>query len=197
MYPLFESIRVEEGQAHLLHYHQARIERSYRQLFQKKCSWKLESLLLDLPITGLHKLRFLYNDRAFAFELVPYNLRKIETLKCVEINTYNYDLKLTDRSGIDQAFALREDCDDVLMTKNGLLTDTSYCNILLFDGTDWITPAEPLFKGVQREYLLDKKVIKVGKIHEKDLDNYESFMLVNAMLVFNYIKLKTVKQIKS
>jgi len=197
MYPLFESIRVEGGQTHLLHYHQARIERSYRQLFQKECSWKLESLLPDLPITGLHKLRFLYNDRTFTFELVPYNARKIETLKCVEINTYNYDLKFTDRSGIDQAFALRGDCDDVLMTKNGFLTDTSYCNILLFDGTDWVTPEKPLFEGVQREYLLDEKIIKVGEIHEKDLDNYESFMLVNAMLVFNYIKLKTVKLIKS
>jgi len=197
MYPLFESIRVEGGQTHLLHYHQARIERSYLQLFQKKCSWRLESILPELPITGLHKLRFLYNDHAFTFELVPYKVRKIETLKCVEINTYNYDLKLTDRSGIDQAFALRGDCDDVLMTKNGLLTDTSYCNILLFDGTDWVTPVEPLFAGVQREYLLDEKIIKVGEIPEKDLDNYESFMLVNAMLVFNYIKLKTVKIIKS
>lgn len=184
MYPLFESIRVDGGQTHLLHYHQARIERSYRQLFQKKCSWKLESMLPDLPITGLHKLRFLYNDRAFTFELVPYNARKIETLKCVEINTYNYDLKLTDRSGIDQAFALRGDCDDVLMTKNGLLTDTSYCNILLFDGTDWITPEKPLFKGVQREYLLDQKMVRVDSIHKRDLHLYIRFQLINALNPF-------------
>lgn len=184
MYPLFESIRVEGGQAYLLHYHQARIERSYRQLFQKKCPWKLTTILPELPTTGLHKLRFLYNKRAFSFEIAPYEARKIKSLKCVEINTYNYDLKFTDRSGIDQAFALRGDCDDVLMTKNGFLTDTSYCNILLFDGTNLITPEKPLFKGVQREYLLDEKIIKVGEIHERDLNNYESFMLVNAMLVF-------------
>ena len=197
MYPLFESIRVEGGQAHLLHYHQARIERSYRQLFQKKCPWKLITMLPELPTTGLHKLRFLYNDHDFSFEIASYEARNIESLKCVEINTYNYDLKFTDRSGIDQSFALRGDCDDVLMIKNGFLTDTSYCNILLFDGTDWITPEKPLFKGVQREYLLDEKIIKVGEIHERDLNNYESFMLVNAMLVFNYIKLKTIKVIKS
>ena len=197
MYPLFESIRVEGGQAHLLHYHQARIERSYRQLFQKKCPWKLITMLPELPTTGLHKLRFLYNDHDFSFEIASYEARNIESLKCVEINTYNYDLKFTDRSGIDQAFALRGDCEDVLMTKNGFSTDTSYCNILLFDGTNWVTPEKPLFKGVQREYLLDEKIIKVGEIHERDLNNYESFMLVNAMLVFNYIKLKTIKVIKS
>ena len=175
---------MEGGQAYLLHYHQARIEHSYRQLFQKECPWKLISLLPELPTIGLHKLRFLYNKRTFSFEIVPYEARKIQSLKCVEINTYNYDLKFTDRSGIDQAFALREDCYDVLMTTNGFLTDTSYCNILLFDGTDWITPENPLFKGVQRECLLDEKIIKVGEIHERDLNNYEFFMLVNAMLVF-------------
>ena len=70
------------------------------------------------------------------------------------------------------------------MTTNGFLTDTSYCNILLFDGTDWITPENPLYKGVQRECLLDEKIIKVGEIHERDLNNYEFFMLVNAMFVF-------------
>ena len=181
MYPLFESIRVEGGQTHLLQYHQARIERSYPQLFQKKCSWKLESMLPDLPMTGLHKLRFLYNDRAFTFELAPYNARKIETLKCVEINTYNYDLKLTDRSGIDQAFALRGDCDDVLMTKNGLITDVSYANIVLFDGTDWVTPAVPLFEGVQRSYLLDNKKIQPAIIRLADLTRYKGFQLINAM----------------
>ena len=197
MYPLFESIRVEGGQAYLLQFHQARIELSYMQLFQKECPWKLILILPELPTNGLHKLRFLYNKRAFSFEIAPYEARKIKSLKCVEINTYNYDLKFTDRSGIDQAFALRGDCEDVLMTKNGFLTDTSYCNILLFDGTNWVTPEKPLFKGVQREYLLNEKIIKVGEIRKRDLNNYESFMLVNAMLVFNYIKLKTVKLIKS
>ncbi|PSR09244.1 MAG: hypothetical protein C7M88_07195 [Candidatus Arcticimaribacter sp.] len=184
MYPLFESIRVEGGQAHLLHYHQARIERSYRQLFQKKCPWKLITMLPELPTTGLHKLRFLYNKRAFSFEIAPYEARKIESLKCVEINTYNYDLKFTDRSGIDQAFALRGDCDDVLMTKNGFLTDTSYCNILLFDGTDWVTPEKPLFEGVQREYLLDQKMVRVDSIHRRDLHLFIEFQLINALNPF-------------
>jgi len=184
MYPLFESIRVEGGQAHLLHYHQARIERSYRQLFQKECPWKLISLLPELPTTGFHKLRFLYNKRAFSFEIAPYEARKIESLKCVEINTYNYDLKFTDRSGIDQAFALRGDCDDVLMTKNGFLTDTSYCNILLFDGTDWVTPEKPLFEGVQREYLLDQKMVRVDSIHRRDLHLFIEFQLINALNPF-------------
>ncbi len=184
MYPLFESIRVEGGQVHLLQYHQARVERSYRQLFQKECNWKLIALVPELPATGVYKLRFLYNDRFFSFELIPYIVRKTETLKLIEIDDYQYDLKFTDRSGIDQALALGGDCDDVLMTKNGLLTDTSYCNILLFDGRDWITPEKPLFEGVQRSYLLDHKKIQKASIRSTDLSNYQSFQLINAMNPF-------------
>mgnify|MGYP000884377633 CR=1 FL=1 len=106
-------------------------------------------------------------------------------------------MKLTDRSGIDRAFAVRGNCDDVLMAKNGLLTDTSYCNILLFDGIDWITPLQPLLTGVQREYLLHEKIIKFGEIHLKDLNNYKSLMLVNAMLVFNEDRSIFVSQIEN
>ena len=181
MYPLFESIREEGGQVHLLQFHQARVEPSCRQLFQKKCPWKLITILPLLPTTGLCKLRFLYIDHAFSFKLVPYKARKTESLKYVKINTYNYDLKFTDRCGIDQAFALRGGCDDVLMTKNGLLTDTSYCNILLFDETDWITPSQPLIKGAQRDYLLDQKMIKGGCAHKGYLALYIGLQLINAL----------------
>ena len=185
MYPLFESIRVEGGRAHLLQYHQNRLNRSYLGLFKTACPWTLESILPELPSEGLFKLRFKYNKDSFSFETLQYTPSKIESLKFTEINSYSYDFKFTDRSGIDQAFNLRGDCDDVLMTKNGLLTDTSYCNILLFDGTDWITPAQPLFKGVQREYLLDQKMIKVREIHKGDLTLYIACQLINALNSFD------------
>jgi len=185
MYPLFESIRVEGGRAHLLQYHQNRLNRSYLELFKTTCPWALESIHPGLPPVRLFKLRFKYNKDSFSFETLQYTPGKIENLKLIEINSYSYDFKFTDRSGIDQAFNLRGDCDDVLMTKNGLLTDTSYCNILLFDGTDWITPAQPLFKGVQREYLLDQKMIKVREIHKGDLTLYIGCQLINALNSFD------------
>ena len=71
------------------------------------------------------------------------------------------------------------------MTKNGLLTDTSYCNILLFDGTDWITPAQPLFKGVQRKFLINQQTIKSKQIHKEELSKFKSFQLINALNPFD------------
>ena len=185
MYPLFESIRVEGGRAHLLQYHQNRLNRSYLELFKTACPWALESILPELPSEGLFKLRFKYNKDSFSFETLQYTPSKIESLKLIEINSYSYNFKFTDRSGIDQAFNLRVNCDDILMTKNGFLTDTSYCNILLFDGKDWFTPEHPLFKGVQRQFLIDQQIIKTKQIHKEELSKFKSFQLINALNPFD------------
>lgn len=184
MYPLFESIRVEGGNVHLLQYHQKRLERSYLYMFKKKCAWQLNSMIPELPKEGSYKLRFLYNKDRFTFELLPYTSRKIERLKLIEIDSYSYDHKFTDRSGLDNAYKLRGDCDDVLLTKNGFLTDTSYCNILLFDGTQWVTPEKPLFEGVQREFLIDQQRVIPEQIHVNDLSDFISFQLINALNPF-------------
>lgn len=184
MYPLFESIRVEGGNVHLLQYHQKRLERSYLYMFKKKCTWQLNSMIPELPKEGSFKLRFLYNKDRFTFELLPYTSRKIERLKLIEIDSYSYDHKFTDRSGLDNAYKLRGDCDDVLLTKNGFLTDTSYCNILLFDGTQWVTPEKPLFEGVQREFLIDQQRVTPKQIHVNDLSDFISFQLINALNPF-------------
>lgn len=185
MYPLFESIRVEDGKVHLLEYHQARLEQTFLKLFNRKCSWNLKNILPDIPKAGLHKLRFLYNETAHYIEVLPYEPREIKTLKLIEIGDYSYTHKWTDRSEIDAAFAQRGNCDDVLMTKNGLLTDASYANIVLFDGSNWFTPAIPLFEGVQRSYLLNHKKIQTAVIASTDLSNYQSFQLINALNTFD------------
>lgn len=184
MYPLFESIRVEGGSVHLLQYHQKRLERSYLYMFKKKCAWQLNSMIPELPKEGSFKLRFLYNKDRFTFELLPYTSRKIERLKLIEIDSYSYNHKFTDRSGLDNAYKLRGDCDDVLLTKNGFLTDTSYCNILLFDGSHWVTPEKPLFEGVQREFLINQQRVTPKQIHVNDLSDFISFQLINALNPF-------------
>ena len=71
------------------------------------------------------------------------------------------------------------------MTREGLLTDTSYANIVLFDGSKWVTPAIPLFEGVQRSYLLDHSIIQPASIAITDLSHYQGFQLINAMNSFD------------
>ena len=195
MYPLVESIKAENGQFFLLDYHQERLERTFHGLFQRSCPWQLKDMLPVSPSKGLFKTRFLYNDLAYTVEVLPYTSREIKSLKLVDIGEYTYAHKWTNRSEIDTAFAQRGNCDDILMVKNGLLTDASYANIVLFDGTHWFTPAVPLFEGVQRAFLLEHKTIQTASISSNDLTNFKSFQLINAMNPFEAKKLVTVEGI--
>ena len=184
MYPLVESIKAENGKFFLLDYHQDRLERTFHAVYKSSCPWQLVAILPQAPSQGLFKVRFLYNATDFSIEVQPYVPKIIKTLKLIEIGDYTYPHKWTDRSTINAAFAQRGNCDDVLMTKNGFLTDASYANIVLFDGANWVTPEKPLFEGVQRSYLLDLTKIKTTTIATTELSNYQSFQLINAMRTF-------------
>ena len=184
MYPLVESIKAENGQFFLLDYHQDRLERTFHAVYKSSCPWQLAAILPQAPSQGLFKVRFLYNATDFSIEVQPYVPKIIKTLKLIEIGDYTYPHKWTDRSTINAAFAQRGNCDDVLMTKNGFLTDASYANIVLFDGANWVTPEKPLFEGVQRSYLLDHKKIKTANIATTALSNYQGFQMINAMNPF-------------
>ena len=184
MYPLVESIKAENGKFFLLDYHQDRLERTFHAVYKSSCPWQLVTILPQAPSQGLFKVRLLYNATDFSIEVQPYVPKIIKTLKLIEIGDYTYPHKWTDRSTINAAFAQRGNCDDVLMTKNGFLTDASYANIVLFDGTNWVTPEKPLFEGVQRSYLLDHKKIKTANIARTALSNYQGFQMINAMNPF-------------
>ena len=192
MYPLVESIKAENGAFFLLDYHQDRLERTFHAVYKSSCPWQLVTILPQAPSQGLFKVRFLYDATDFSIELLPYVPKQIRTLKLIEIGDYTYPHKWTDRSIINAAFAQRGNCDDVLMTKNGLLTDASYANIVLFDGSKWVTPEKPLFEGVQRSYLLDHKKIKTATIATTALSNYQNFQLINAMNSFEESKFVAV-----
>ena len=75
-----------------------------------------------------------------------------------------------------------------MIVKNNLLTDTSTCNIALFNGQDWYTPERPLLKGVQRQYLLSKGLIKTKDIYISDLIKYNRIRLFNALIAFGEIE---------
>jgi 4-amino-4-deoxychorismate lyase len=72
--------------------------------------------------------------------------------------------------------------DEVIIIKNGCVTDTSYTNICFFDGKEWLTPDTPLLQGTMRRYLLDKGVIREVRIRRKDIQYFKKVSLINAMM---------------
>ena len=187
MFPLFESICVENYQIKLSEFHQKRMDNSYLKLFNVKNKWSIKKIFESLKIESnqKYKLRINYSQSKYSISLKKYFKKKIRSLQCLELNDYSYDLKYTDRSVIDKNNKLKSLSDDILIIKNGFVTDSSYCNIVFFDGLSWVTPKFPLLNGVQRNFLLKNKIIFKKKIKVSDISKYKSFVLINSMIEFN------------
>lgn len=184
---LIESICLKDGVFYRLPYHQARMDKSVLEVFHRVNTILLKDILNTQPhpTKGLFKCRIVYDTAILSIEVLPYTITPVTTLKIVEGNTIDYAYKYADRSALHQLFELREGCDDILIVKNGLLSDSYYSNILLFDGHHWITPNTPLLKGTMRQALLNDGKIKEATIQLADLRLFKKVKLINAMLGLN------------
>jgi len=182
---LLETIRLEDGTFSLLAYHQLRMNRSRKELFRCKDEIDLVKILqTGMLEKSLYKCRIIYSDQIEKIEFILYQLPGIRSLKIVIDDQIEYPYKFNDRTRINELFEKRENCDDILIVKNGLVTDTSFANILFYNGKKWLTPAHPLLKGTRRAHLLDKELIEVADIRIKDLKYFEKARLINAMIRF-------------
>ncbi|HPE87396.1 MAG: aminotransferase class IV [Bacteroidales bacterium] len=181
-----ESIRLNDGSIERLIWHQQRMEETIQQLFHQPAP-RLQPILsgASLPIKGLFKIRLLYNTSIQKMEVLPYQIPVIETFQAVYDNTINYPWKYSDRTAINKLFLLRREADDILIIKNGLVTDTRYCNIIFHDGKQWHTPLQPLLKGTMRQYLLSCGVIQATEIGVQDLQKFKKAKLINALMGFD------------
>ncbi len=182
---LLESIRIEYGEAQLLEYHQERMRQSAWELWQiaTTCLSRMGSQI-RFPKQGIYKWRLLYNAQGIeSSELIPYQRKPIKSLKLLPADNLDYSLKYADRTSIEQLYKQRGHCDDILICKQGYITDSSYCNVALQHHTgDWHTPNAPLLKGVMRQYLIDNHIIKATSILKTDLKHYTKIRLINAMM---------------
>ena len=131
---------------------------------------------------GRFKCRLLYRLNVEAVQFLPYRIRPVNSLKLVDADALHYPIKYADRSHLQAFFERRGDEGDILMVKNGLITDTYYANIAFWDGQDWFTPAQPLLPGTRRAQLLDQQRIWPAVIRPDDLHRYEYATLFNAMM---------------
>lgn len=183
IFVLFETIKVENGFVFNLPYHQRRLDRSYKAIFKKECPFNLRKIISIPSIfsKGTYKLRFLYNSEKYKLELLPYKRRIIKSLKIVDGKEVDYAFKFLDRKPLNMLYSLKGKHDDILIIKNGYITDTSIANIMFFDGNKWFTPSTPLLKGTCRENMLKHGKIFEDEIKLDDLYKFKSFCLINAM----------------
>ncbi len=183
---LIESIRVENKKLQNIELHNKRFNEARKALFGLNDFVNIEKWV-HIPETisnSLHKCRIISNGQSAEVEITPYKIRDINSLKIVECKHIDYKYKLEDRTLLNTLYKKRENCDDIIIVKNGFISDSWTANILLFRNNKWYTPALPLLKGVQREYLLTKGVIFEKQIHIEELNLYSKIKLINAMVDF-------------
>ena len=190
-----ETIQLKEGNFKRLSYHQIRLEKAMNQFFPNGTVINLSEVLLktDFPLKGLFKCRVVYDSEIRLIEFIPYIRREIRSLKIVSSDIESFPYKPENRTGYNRAFASRGDCDDVIIVRKGLLTDSSYSNIAFFDGKNWFTPRIPLIYGVNRAELLENGKLLEKDIRIQDLQKYSKIALFNAMIEFGEIVLDTDK----
>ncbi len=181
---LLESIKLQNKTLQNIEYHNARFNSSRADLFNIHETLKLEELIIipDNLTNEIYKCRVSYSDTIKIIEFEKYSPKAVNSLKVIVCNEIDYNYKYADRSKINELYSRREDCDDILIVKNGLVTDTSFANIVFWDGDKWLTPSTPLFKGTARARLLDQQKIFESEIRRDDLSRFAKARIINAMI---------------
>lgn len=177
-----ETIRIEDGKVYNLDYHIERFDRTRAAFWKGSAPIDLRTLVSPQSLTGVYKCRVVYGREIEEITYVPYQMRDVSSLRLVVADTVDYTYKSTNRENLNALYAQRKMADDVLIVKDGCLTDTSIANVALYDGKMWCTPSRPLLRGTKRAELLDKKIIVEKDIPQAHLGEYSKIMLFNAMI---------------
>jgi 4-amino-4-deoxychorismate lyase len=182
---LVESIKCLDGKLCNLEFHNERMMRSMFELFGMNKPVNIEEIVSvpENATRGVFKCRVEYDTEIRKIEFAAYRPKIITSLKMVEDNTIDYRYKLVNRDCIDRLNDKKGDRDDILIIKNGFLTDTSYANVILKDRSgEWVTPSTFLLPGTRRASLLRQGKIREDQIGYPDLDKYTELKIINAML---------------
>ncbi|MEA1982295.1 MAG: aminotransferase class IV family protein [Campylobacterota bacterium] len=185
-----ETIKAVNGEVYNLEYHQRRLENTLE-------GSKKHTLLQSLkpPSRGLFRCRVVYDKESLNVEYLNYSKRQVKTLKIVYSDDIEYPKKYENRDAIGELFALRGNCDDILIVKGGLVTDTSIANVAFYDGKRWLTPKRPLLYGTTRERYLKDDLLVEADIFVDDIREFTKVALMNAIIDFDIIPLNNIEDI--
>ena len=188
-----ETIKAVDGKIYNISYHQQR----YEDVLKDFGMWEYKNLreYINPPKNGVYRCRLTYslNPHAINISYHQYSKKKINSLKIVYNDNIKYCKKYSNRDELDKLYKLKDECDDILIVKDSLITDTSIANIAFFDGLSWLTPKVALLNGTTRQRFLDDGKIQEADICVDDLKKFTKIALLNAMIDFDIISKITFK----
>ena len=177
-----ETICILDGEVQNIEAHKKRMQEtaSYYRFVAPELP-DIEALLTDGLRESKIKCRVCYHNDITSITFEKYIPRNIQSLKLINMFP-DYAYKFSDRKVMDDLLKLRDGCDEILIIRNGLVTDTSYSNVVFNKDGEYFTPNFPLLNGTKRQKLIKDRVIKEIEIGVDSIKEYEHVWLINALL---------------
>lgn len=177
-----EAIKLEDGIFHNFKYHQMRVNHTLAQFYRTHIDLtQLKEMIREEHKHGLYKCRIVYGKQIESVEFIPYQFRQIKSVAIVKDNQINYDYKYTNRHRLNQLLQ-QSGCDDIIIIKNNMVTDSSSANLVFHSASGLYTPSTCLLRGTQRQLLLDKGIIQEQMIRVEDIQHYSRISFINAII---------------
>jgi len=189
---LIETIKIQNGTIGNLTYHNARLNRTRRELFGLLHPIDLHAHITPPKEQQLYRCRITYTKDIETVEYIPYTPKEQKHFRVVQSDIC-YAYKYANRETLDRLKSQFAKYDDIIVAQNGVLKDTTIANIAFFDGDVWWTPKEPLLAGTVRQYLLDNRKIQAKELKIDEIASYHGFAIMNAMVGFKVIKDYTIR----
>ncbi|WP_198304625.1 aminotransferase class IV family protein [Arcobacter vandammei] len=174
----FETIKCEDFEIFNLDYHNKRVAKTIGK------NLNLQEYITPIS-PELLRCKIIYDkDEILDVQYFPYTKRDTRSFKIVFDDNIDYSKKYLNREKIDELLLKKELCDEIIILKNGIVTDTSIANIAIFYENRWITSEFPLLNGTTRARLLDEKKIFEKNITLEMLLNSKKLAIFNAMIGF-------------
>lgn len=181
MFSFLETICIENGLLKNLPYHQKRVEETFESIYPDQIPFDLSEALSkhNIPSTGIYRLRVIYEEQIKSIELIPYQEKKIASLKIIHTGEFDYGFKWADRSYFAQVLLENKEVDEVIFELDGKIQDCTIANLAFLKNGIWYTPKNPLHWGTTRARLIDQNKIQETDIFLDELSSYSHICLIN------------------
>jgi len=177
-----ETVCIDHGKVQHLRAHTARMQQTAAHFrFTAPALPHLEMLLPPELNERKVKCSIIYHTAIERISFDLYQPKQIRTRKLVAASP-DYACKFADRAVLNNLLLQKGDCDEILICRDGFITDTSYSNVVFQEGSRFFTPRSYLLNGTKRQLLLRSGSISEREISTASLGGYDRVYLINAML---------------
>ena len=194
-----ETICYKQGQFQRIELHNERFNRTRQQFFGLQIPLLHLELLLSVPLDlkdKTVKCTVTYGTDIVRIDYSLYQIRPVNSLQMVVDDTIDYAFKYADRTKLNSLFNLKHQSDDILIIKNGFITDTSYANIVFKKEDKWYSPSNSLLKGTRIDSYISDGIVAPALFHPSDLPFYSEARIVNSMISIENSPVIPIENIK-